>query len=67
MHKVTMDGSKLFLQGVLILAYWHNGQIIDIELVYDVMTREQVELEYGIAYTKWFGKAAAYILSGMST
>ena len=62
MNKVTADCSMLTLMGVVEVGYWHNGTMVDFELVTGVKIKD-VELVYGKAHCLWFGKVAATILN----
>ena len=59
---ITTDMSMLEY-GIIEVAYWHNGQMVDFDIVTEVRTASDIELIYGKAHLKWFGKAAASILN----
>lgn len=59
---ITTDTSMIEY-GVLEVAYWHNGIIIDFDVITGVKTLNDLELVYQKAHMRWFGIVAASILN----
>lgn len=59
---ITVDKSML-AYGVLEVAYWHNGIMVDFDVITGVKTLDDLELVYGKAHIRWFGIVAASVLN----